>query len=236
MLLERYQLRQKKGNTGFQSCTESVSVCRNGKSTTKQFRPSKQWHGANETLSEAGLNCRLVFIFGAEKSSKKYVCVCVLGGVCVRGWGVWLGGRAVWERGAWGLPRSCYLGCSSTAGGEREASGGNQVKGWRDWCTTPFSFLPNFHSRFFLFCFASFNRVSKREGEGYRERVKEKIKPIFLKTRSWLSYKQMLPVIWLLSRHIDRTILRVYWLAFSYLWFYYKENRSLTNMGIIFFV
>lgn len=36
-------------------------------------------------------------------------------------------------------------------------------------------------SRFFLFCFASFNRVSKREGEGYRERVKEKIKPIFFK-------------------------------------------------------
>ncbi len=176
-----------------------------------------------------------IYFWCREVFQEVCVCVCVFWEVyvCEGGGFGWAVGRSE-ERGAWGLPRSCYLGCSSTAGGEREASGGNQVKGWRDWCTTPFSFLPNFHSRFFLFCFASFNRVSKREGEGYRERVKEKIKPIFLKTRSWLSYKQMLPVIWLLSRHIDRTILRVYWLAFSYLWFYYKENRSLTNMGIIF--
>lgn len=106
------------------------------------------------------------------------VCVCFWEVYVCEGGGVCLGGRSVrpsvWERGAWGLPRSCYLGCSSRAGGEREASGGDEVKGWRDWCTTPFSFLPNFHSRFFLFCFASFNRVSEREGEGYRERESER--------------------------------------------------------------
>ncbi len=147
------------------------------------------------------------------------VCVCVfLGGVLYvcEGGGVWLvgwaggraGGRAVWERGAWGLPRSCYLGCSSTAGGEREASGGDEVKGWRDWCTTPFSFLPNFHSRFFLFCFVSFNRVSEERERAIEREWKRKSSQFFLKTRSWLSYKQMLPVIWSLSRHIDRTILR----------------------------
>lgn len=64
-------------------------VCRNGKSTVKQFRPSKQWHEAKQTRSEAELNGRLVFIFGAEKSSKKYVCVLGRCVVCV------LGGRSV---------------------------------------------------------------------------------------------------------------------------------------------
>lgn len=110
-------------------CAEVVSVCRNGKSTAKQFSPSKQWHRANQTLSEAELNCRLVFIFGAAKSSKKYVCV--LGDVRV--WGVvWLGGwsvvRSVCERGVLGLLGSCTWAASLQLG-EREASGGGEVKG-----------------------------------------------------------------------------------------------------------
>ncbi len=86
---------------------------------------------------------------------------------------------------------------------------------------------------FFSVSFHSTEWVKERERAIERE-WKRKSSQFFLKTRSWLSYKQMLPVIWSLSRHIDRTILRFYWLAFSYLWFYYKENRSLINMGMIF--
>lgn len=64
------------------------------------FAPSKQWHGANETLSDAGLNCRLVFIFGAEKSSKKCVCVCFWEVyVCGGGGFAWAGGRSIRRSG-----------------------------------------------------------------------------------------------------------------------------------------
>lgn len=171
-----------------------------------------------------------------QRSLPRSMCV-FLGGVCVWGWGVCLSGRSVrpsvWEREAWGLPRSCYLGCSSRAEGERERQAEEtRLRGDGTGAQLHFHFCRiSTVASFFSVSLHSTEWVKERERAIERERVKEKIKPIFFKTRSWLSYKQMLPVIWSLSRHIDRTILTCFLLFMVLL-----QGKSISHKhGNVFF-